>query len=51
LLKKKYPTAKFVGWEEFGKFGADEFEIPLLKALPDKLKQYKCDAVISGNGC
>ena len=50
LLSKKYPGIKFVDWEEFGKFYGKE-EIALLEALPDKLKQYGCDAVISGRGC
>ena len=50
LLSKKYPGIKFVGWEEFGKFHGKE-EMPLLEALPGKLAQYNCDAVVSGRGC
>ena len=56
LLKKKYPTAKFVGPAEFApgvEFGQihSEDEAALVEALPDLLKQYGCDAVVSGNGC
>ena len=48
LLKKEYPTAKFVGWEEFGRDSAI-LENPVeLGAL---LKQYEVDAVVVGNGC
>ncbi len=50
LLKKKFPGIKFAGWEEFGWFEHEE-ETPLLEALPSKLAQYRCDAVISGRGC
>ncbi|MFC2004543.1 hypothetical protein ACFLUK_03265 [Chloroflexota bacterium] len=49
-LAKRYPGVKFVGHEEFGTtHGAKETEN--IAALPDKLKQKKCDAVISGVGC
>ncbi len=50
LLSKKYPGIKFVGWEEFGSFKEKE-EMSRLEALPGKLAQYGCDAVISGRGC
>ena len=50
LLSKKYPGIRFVGWEEFGKFYSKE-EMSLLEALPGKLAQYGCDAVVSGRGC
>ena len=50
LLSKKYSGIKFVDWEEFGKFTSKE-EMSQLKALPGKLAQYGCDAVISGRGC
>ncbi|MFC1987982.1 hypothetical protein ACFLVH_05520 [Chloroflexota bacterium] len=49
-LSRKYHDIKFVGWEEFGIFQRNE-ELALLEALPDKLRQYGCDAVISGRGC
>ncbi len=49
-LANQYPGIKFVGYEEFGStHGGKEAEV--LAALPDKLKRYKCDAVISGVGC
>ena len=48
LLKKKYPTAKFVGWQEFGRDSAVLEDSAKLGAL---LKQYKVDAVVVGNGC
>ena len=49
-LAKRYPGIKFVGYEEFGStHGGKEAEV--LVALRDKLKQNKCDAVISGIGC
>ena len=48
LLKEKYPTAKFVGPEEFG---TDTTIIQDPEKLGPLLEQYGCDAVISGNGC
>jgi hypothetical protein len=52
LLSKRYPGVKFVRYEEFGTtHGPDEEkELAMIKALPENLKKYKCDAVISGNG-
>ena len=49
-LAKRYPGIKFVNYKEFGStHGGDETKV--LAAIPDKLKQNKCDAVISGVGC
>ncbi len=49
-LTKQYRGIKFVSYEVFGStHGGDEAKV--LAALPDKLKQNKCDAVISGVGC
>lgn len=49
-LAKRYPGIRFVSWREFGEIhGADEKEV--LAALPEKLKQFNCDAVICGVGC
>ena len=49
-LAKRYPGIRFVSYETFGStHGGKEAET--LAALPDKLKQNKCDAVISGIGC
>lgn len=48
-LLKRYPDMKFISYEEFGNtYGRQESEV--IKALPEKLKKYGCDAVISGNG-
>lgn len=49
-LAKRYPKSKFVGYELFGSIHGAE-EAKMLGALPDKLKQNKCDAVICGVGC
>ncbi len=47
---KRYPNSKFVSYDEFGHIhGAGEAEV--VAALPQKLKQNKCDAVICGVGC
>lgn len=49
-LAKRYPGSKFVSYKAFGPtHGAEEATV--LAALPDKLKQNRCDAVISGVGC
>ena len=49
-LAKRYPGIKFVSYEVFGStHGSEEAEV--LAALPNKLKQNKCDAVLSGVGC
>ena len=49
-LAKRYPGIKFVGHEVFGStHGGKEAEN--IAALPDKLKENGCDAVISGMGC
>ena len=49
-LAKRYPGVQFVSWKEFGELhGANEKAV--LAALPEKLKSYRCDAVICGVGC
>lgn len=49
-LAKRYPGIKFISWREFGEIhGANEKAV--LAALPEKLKNYNCDAVICGVGC
>jgi hypothetical protein len=49
-LAKRYPGINFISYEKFGNtHGANEKEV--LAALPDKLRQYRCDAAISGVGC
>lgn len=49
-LSKRYPGVKFVGYEAFGSTGGGT-QAEMIPALPGKLKQQKCDAVISGVGC
>ena len=49
-LAKRYPESKFVSYEAFDSTHGGG-EASMLAALPDKLKQNKCDAVISGVGC
>ncbi len=49
-LAKRYPGVKFVNYEKFGNtHGGGEANV--IASLPDKLKQNRCDAVISGIGC
>ncbi|MBI2858988.1 MAG: hypothetical protein HYX90_07910 [Chloroflexi bacterium] len=50
LLAKRYPGIKFVGWEQFGSLQPTT-ETTILEALPGKLKEHGCDAVITGTGC
>ena len=48
-LSKRYSGIKFVEYPTFGNtHGAQEAEI--VAAIPEKLQQYACDAVISGVG-
>lgn len=47
-ILKRFPTAKFVSFERFGDtYGTRESDV--IRELPDKLKLYECDVVISGN--
>ena len=49
LLLRQYPDIKFVSYTAFGNtHGPEESEV--VAALPDMLRQYGCDAVISGIG-
>ena len=49
-IRRRYPDVRFVHWSEFGNtHGADERKI--LAGLPQRLKELKVDAVISGMGC
>ena len=49
-LTKQYTGIKFVSYEVFGStLGGEAAEV--LAALGDKLKENKCDAVMSGVGC
>ena len=49
-LAKRYAGIKSIGYEEFGSTHEGR-EGKSIAALPGKLKQSKCDAVISGIGC
>ncbi len=49
-LTARFPGIRFVGYEVFGATHGSA-ESKTIAALPDKLKQNKCDAVISGIGC
>jgi hypothetical protein len=47
-ILKRFPTAKFVSFEQFGDtYGPRESDV--INDLPHKLKLYECDVVISGN--
>ena len=49
-LQSRFPGINFIGQDEFGStHGEDERKV--LAALPEKLKSFKVDAVISGMGC
>lgn len=49
-LQKRYPGLRFIGHEVFGSTHGKN-EVEMLAALPAKLKENRCDAVISGVGC
>ncbi|MBI4330221.1 MAG: hypothetical protein HY673_02935 [Chloroflexi bacterium] len=56
-LAKRYPGIKFVNYEAFGStlaraggLLAPDEEAEVLAGIPDKLRQNKCDAVVSGLG-
>ena len=47
-ILKRYPNVKFVSADKFGDtYGPRESDV--IKALPEKLREYECDVVISGN--
>jgi hypothetical protein len=46
-LLRRFPSVRFVSHREFGdNYGAHESDV--INALPDKLKAFECDLVISG---
>ena len=48
-IRSRFPGVKFIGHAEFGNFhGAREHDV--IKGLPEKLKEFKADAVIVGIG-
>jgi hypothetical protein len=49
-IAERFSETRFVGYEAFGStFGGEEHAV--LANLPEKLKQHRIDAVISGIGC
>jgi len=48
-VSRRYGSIKFVSYKAFGSIHGGE-EAKVIAALPDALKQNKCDAVISGVG-
>jgi hypothetical protein len=49
-LKKRFPGIKFVSWREFGSTHGGN-EKAALAALPQKLRDFGVDAVVSGMAC
>ena len=49
-LKKRYPAIQFVSWREFGSTHGGN-EKAALAALPQRLKDFGVDAVVSGMAC
>ncbi|MES3022824.1 MAG: hypothetical protein V4857_14705 [Pseudomonadota bacterium] len=49
-LSKMYPGIKFVSHKEFGNFHGPQHSAEVLAALPEKLRQHGCDAVLTGIG-
>jgi len=49
-LSAKFPGIRFMSYDNFGNTH-DRDEAKVLAELPAKLKEYGCDAVISGVGC
>lgn len=50
-IREDYPDVHFVRYGEFGNFHDPSLEAKIMAELPGKLKKFKCDAVIVGNGC
>ena len=50
-LTNQYHRSKFVSFEVFSITHGQGDIARVIAASPDKLKQYNCDAVISGVGC
>ena len=48
-LSKRYPGIKFVEYSDFGNIHGPK-EDDVIATLPTKLREYGCDAVISGIG-
>ena len=50
VMTEQYPGISFVGPDEFGNIHGPRHGLDTLPVLPDKLKQYGVDAVITGVG-
>jgi hypothetical protein len=50
VMKEQYPGISFVGPDEFGNIHGPRHGADTLPVLPDKLKEYGVDAVITGVG-
>jgi hypothetical protein len=49
-LRRRFPDARFIGWDTFGStFGGEESRT--IADLPDRLRRLGVDAVVSGIGC
>jgi hypothetical protein len=49
-LQQRFPGTRFVGWDVFGStFGGEEPQT--IAELPDRLRRFDVDAVVSGVGC
>jgi len=49
-MRSRFVGVEFVGFEAFGNtHGGDETVV--MAALPQRLREHRIDAVISGNGC
>ena len=47
-IRKRFPSVRFISHERFGDtYGPRESDV--IRDLPEKLKLYDCDLVISGN--
>ncbi len=49
-LAQRYPGVDFIGYDVFGSTHGDE-EREIVASLPDRLKELKADAIVSGMGC
>lgn len=49
-LRRRYPGIRFVSWREFGSTHGGE-ETAVLSGLPQRLRAFGVDAVISGMAC
>ncbi|MBI2859599.1 MAG: hypothetical protein HYX90_11015 [Chloroflexi bacterium] len=48
-LRRRYQGIRFVGYDRFGLTGGGE-GAKAVASLPERLREYSCDAVISGVG-